>query len=430
MGSFLKDVKKIGVGKLIIIGSLVTSSIIIARVLGPEKNGLIAALTVYPILFMSFGGLGVSEATTYLLGRKILNEKEIRIGITQIWMLTSTIGLIVCFILLRYFSKSGTNIFYVILVLIPIPLTLFSEYFSGVYLAKGDIGFFNKLKWIPQLITLLLTAVFLLWFAMDIDGVLIALLGGPLIMAIALFIKTDAVRSFSLRVDWKVLKVMLGLGSIYALNIFVVLLNYRVDIIMLDFMSVPYEVGIYTKGMGITEYLWQITWIFSHVVMQRSAVAIDDKAFSLKISQLVRLSLIITGLASIGLFLFSEVIIIGMYGEAFRGSISVLKILLPGILLLTFHKVLTNDLAGKGKPWITLKAMSMALPVNVLCDFYWIPKYGANGAAIASTMSYSFATVVFLHFYSKEVGIPIKTILNFKKSDFDPIIDIIKKLRN
>ncbi len=414
---------------MIAILSGVASSIIIARALGPEKNGVIAALTVYPVLFMSFGGLGISEATTYLLGRKILSEKQIRAGITQIWMFTSVIGAVTCYLLLTYFSKSGDNIYYVLLVLIPIPLTLFSDYFSGIYLAKGDIGFFNKLYWVPKLITVVLTATFLLLLMMDIEGVLIASIGGPLLMAVALFYKTNAVNAFSFHVEWGVIKRMLGLGSIYALNIFVILLNYRIDIILLDFLSIPYEVGIYTKGMGITEYLWQIPLIFSHVVMQRSAVAKDDKVFSLKVTQLLRLSLVVIGLASLVLFVLSEFLIVGMYGEAFRGSVSVLKILLPGILLLTFYKVMSTDLAGKGKPWITLKAMTMALPVNVLCNMYLIPKYGADGAAIASTISYSFAAFVFLHFYSKEVDIPVKTIVHFKKSDFDPIVEIIKKLR-
>jgi O-antigen/teichoic acid export membrane protein len=244
-----------------------------------------------------------------------------------------------------------------------------------------------------------------------------------------LLFKSKGIDAFSFYIEWSVIKRMLGLGSIYALNIFVILLNFRVDIILLDYLSSPFEVGIYSKGMGITEYLWQIPMLFSHVVMQRSAISTDDRAFSLKITQLLRLSLIVIGAASLVLGLLSKFIIVGMYGEAFSGSVSVLIILLPGILLLTFYKVMSTDLAGKGKPWITLKAMTLALPINLILNWYLIPNYGANGAAISSTISYSFAAFLFLHYYSKEVNISIKTILNFQKSDFIPVINLLEKLK-
>jgi len=87
------------------------------------------------------------------------------------------------------------------------------------------------------------------------------------------------------------------------------------------------------------------------------------------------------------------------------------------------------DLAGKGKPWVSLWAMLPALIINIITNWVFIPKYGANGAAIASTISYALAGLLFLHFYSKEVQIPIKQILHYKKSDFDPILNLLKKFK-
>lgn len=128
------------------------------------------------------------------------------------------------------------------------------------------------------------------------------------------------------------------------------------------------------------------------------------------------------------LYLFSDLIIVGMYGPDFRGSISVLNYLLPGVLILTVYKVMNMDLAGRGKPWISMKSMLPALGVNLFFNFWLIPSYGADGAAIASTISYSVAGVLFLIFYSKEVGIKIKDIVKYKKSDFAPIFDVLKKI--
>src|SRR5690554_2355710 len=248
-------------------------------------------------------------------------------------------------------------------------------------------------------------------------------------MFFVLLFKNKLLAFFSFKYNWKIIKPMLSLGVVYAIALFVINLNYKVDIILLDKLSTAYELGIYTKGAGITQYLWQIPMLFSTIVFARSAVSKDDKTFSLKVAQLLRVSFIIIGVVSIGLLLFSDLIIVGMYGESFRGSISVLNYLLPGVLILTIYKVMNMDLAGKGKPWISMKAMLPALVLNILLNIWLIPSMGANGAAVSSTISYSLAGLLFLVFYSKEVSIPIRTIVSLKKSDLDPIRNMIKMLK-
>lgn len=429
MTTFLKDVFSVGVSKFLMIGFGLTTSIIIARTLGPEKNGIIAALTVYPSLFMSVGSLGIRQSTTYFLGKKIFSEEVIKTAITQIWMMSSIISIIICFFLMTEFSKSGGNLLLVALALIPIPFSLFNTYNSGIFLGKNEIGVFNKINWIPTLVVLLLTILFVIVFTFDIAGYMLAMIGGPMFIFIILLLKNKFLQAFSLKLNTEVIKRMLSLGLVYAAALFIINLNYRIDIILLDNLSQSFETGIYTKGSAITQYLWQIPMLLSTIVFARSAVSKNDLQFSVKVAQLLRVSFIAIGFGSLILWLFSDLIIIGMFGEEFRGSITVLNFLLPGVILLTIFKVMNTDLAGKGKPWIALKAMIPGLTVNVILNIFWIPGYGANGAALASTVSYSLAALLFLHFYSKEVQIPIKQILHYKKSDFDLILNLLKKFK-
>jgi O-antigen/teichoic acid export membrane protein len=72
--SFLKDVSLVGFSKFFIILFGLGTSIIIARILGPEKNGLIASLYVYPAIFISIGSLGIRQSATYFLGKDIYSE--------------------------------------------------------------------------------------------------------------------------------------------------------------------------------------------------------------------------------------------------------------------------------------------------------------------------------------------------------------------
>src|SRR5690606_32035185 len=167
--------------------------------------------------------------------------------------------------------------------------------------------------------------------------------------------------------------------------------------------------------------------LLSTVIFARSAASKDEKAFSIKVAQLLRVSFVVIGGASIGLFLLSDFIIVFMYGGAFLESVQVLNFLLPGVLILTIFKVMNMDLAGKGKPWVAVKAMGPSLIINVILNYIFIPKYGAAGSALASTMSYIVAGVSFLWYYSRETGISIREIVFYRKSDFDPIKNIISK---
>lgn len=427
MSNFVSDVFKVLKSNVIIIASGIMTSVITARHIGPEGNGIIAGLAVYPSLFMTIGSLGIRQSTAYFLGKGIYSEKKIKTAITQIWVSTTILSLIVCFFLMRYFSTSGDNMFWVILSLLPIPFSLFVTYNSGIFLGKNNIAAFNKVNWIPPLLTLIMTLLLVVAFRWGVSGALMAVIGGPLFMAILMLFRNDFLSAFSFKFDIQVIKSMLSLGIVYALSLLIINLNYKADYILLDKLSTAYELGIYSKGSGITQYLWQVPMLLSTVIFARSAVSKNDKAFSIKVAQLLRVSFLIIGIASMILFFLSDFIIVFMYGESFRESIQVLNFLLPGVLILTIFKVMNMDLAGKGKPWIAMKAMGPSLVINVVLNFIFIPEYGAAGSALASTVSYIVAGISFLWYYSKETGISVKEIVSYKRTDFDPIKSIVDK---
>lgn len=428
MNTFISDVVRVGISNFVIIVSGILASVITARYIGPEGNGIIAGLAVYPSLFMSIGSLGIRQSTAYFLGKGIFSEEDIKTAITQIWMCTTAICIMVCFVLMRYFSKSGDNMYWVLLSLLPIPFSLFVTYNSGIFLGKNNIAAFNKVNWIPAILTLILTIVLVMTFKWNVAGALMATIGGPLFMAFFMLFRNDFLKAFRLKFNFDIIKSMLSLGLIYAFSLLVINLNYKVDYIILDHLSDSYELGVYAKGAAITQYLWQVPMLLSTIVFARSAVSKKDRDFSLKVAQLLRISFVLIGFASLILFLFSSFIIITLYGEAFRDSILVLKLLLPGVLILTVFKVMNMDLAGKGKPWIAVKAMAPSLIINIVLNFILIPKYGAAGSAVSSTISYSIAGILFLYYYSTEVGISIKEIVKFRKSDFHPIVNIANRI--
>lgn len=425
MNKFLKDLLSVSLSKAGIIIFGLGRVIITARWLGPEANGLIAALSVYPVLFMSIGSLGIRQATTYFVGKETFPLESIKRGVIQVWVFSTIVSLIICYLLIRKFSNSGNNLIMVLLAIAPIPFNLFNTYSSGIFLGKNNFSHFNKIEWLPSMIICVFTILLVVIIEMNTYGAMIAAITGPLLMTIILLFKSHFIRSFSFKFEKKIIKSLISLGLVYAISLLVINLNYKVSIIIMDQRSTDYQLGIYAKGASLIEYLWQIPMLFSTLIFARSANAKDDKIFSQKVTHLLRLSSIVITAISLLLMLTSKWIILLLFGESFLPSAEALVIMLPGVLLLTIFKVLNMDLAGKGKPWVSMKAMVPAVILNIAMNWYLVPEYGANGAAFAATISYSVSAMLFLHFYSKEVSISIREILRFKLSDFDIIKQII-----
>lgn len=430
MRSFLKDVLSVGMSKGLIIFFGLSTSIITARLLGPEGNGIVASLLVFPSMFMSFGSLGIRQSTTYFLGKNIYKEDEVKRSITQIWMITASLSVLVCYVLIKVLSKQSENDLYISLVLVGIPFSLFNTYNSGVFLGKNQIKEFNKINWVPIFLTLLSTIVLVFVMDFGVSGYLVSLIIGPLFISLLLLFKNKFFIFFSFKVDFEIIRNLLGLGVKFALALLVINLNYRIDIILLDKLSTEYEVGIYSKGVSITEYLWQVPMLLSTIIFARSAVAKNNQLFSNKVLKLLRISLLIILLIASGLFSFSTFIINTLFGESFQESSLVLQILLPGAVLLAMFKIINMDLSGKGKPWLSMKAMLPALIINIILNIILIPGYGSQGAALASSISYTVATVIFLYIYSSELNVPIRKMLTYRKTDFTDLkTALLQKIR-
>ncbi len=415
---FTKNVQRILSTKIITISAGLLTSILIARVLGPAKNGEIAAILVYPSLFMSLGTLGIRQSTTYLVGKKTFPLVDIKSSIAKIWSYSSVISILFSSLLLVYFNKVTQDPIIIALAVIPIPFYLFNSYNAGIFLGKNNIGLFNKINWIPPVIILLISFLFIFLFDCGIEGYLFAILIANLCTFLILFIKYRFWTSFMLTTKRIVSKKLINLGLMYAISLFIITLNYKFDIILLNQLSTAENTGIYAKGAGIAQYLWQVPMLFSTIIFAGSANSKNNLKYSFKVFRLLRVTFIFSLFIAFIIFLFSEHLVVFLFGSAFLNSSTSIDILLPGVVLLMFFKVLNMDLAGKGKPLVSLKAMLPALVLNIILNYSFIPEYGSNGAALASTISYSIGGVLFLYFYSKSIRVSLKKIIWPQRGDF------------
>lgn len=403
--------------------------VILVRVLGPADFGLYTSLMVVPMLVVSFFQMGIRASTVYQIGSGKHDDSSIVSAVFSILLVTSFAGILFSGLAYFFVSTTGYSLLMMGMALVVIPMRLTAVYTGGVFLGKEEIPSANLMNWLSGLLMLLFAAVFVLLLRWGLNGALLSLLLANAVVACVALIKL--VRRFRIKISFlnPLIKKLLRTGIVYAVSFLVIQLNYRIDVLLLKALSSPAEVGIYSLGVSVAELLWQVPLAISVVVMSRSANATDKSAMNQSTARLLRVSLVFGMIISMFVVLLSPWIVPLIFGEKFRSSVIIMQTILPGILMVIIFRILSGQLSGMGRPEVALKAFIPALLLNIGLNYLWIPDYGANGAVMATNISYTLGSVIYLFAFSRISGISIKEILRFGRDDWGFIRRFADKLR-
>ena len=410
----------------IICGVLVV--ILLTRILGVEGFGLYYALLVIPIIVVSLTHLGIRGASIYMLGQKKFNDDQIVSSVLFTLLFTSILGVLASIGAYYFFYEPEYTVLLISLVIIIIPFRLAVIYIVGIFFGKDEIKQANRFEWTINLINLILAAALVWGLNLGLPGAVISISVANVLVGLwGLYIISKKF-NISFKFIPKIVKQMLRLGIMYAFTFFIIQLNYRVDILLLEKLSTIHEVGIYSLGAHIAEQLWQIPLAISIVLFSRTANMKDHSLITQSTISLARLSFVLIFLLSLAVIFVAPYIIPFVFGDEFSPSIDILQLILPGVIILVIFRVLSGQLAGMGKPYLAVYVFAPALIINILLNFLWIPEYGGKGAAWASDISYAVGTIGYWIIYSRVLNVQFFEILKFKKADISIFAELISKL--
>jgi len=97
-----------------------------------------------------------------------------------------------------------------------------------------------------------------------------------------------------------------------------------------------------------------------------------------------------------GMFVLGPWFITTWYGEAYAGAVRPLLAMLPGLVTMSLFFILTRHFTSRSRQQVNIAACLTALLANVGLNAVLIPPLGPTGAALATTISYSIATLILL----------------------------------
>ncbi len=386
-----------------------SSSIIIARVLGPHWKGVFTIAFLVPNTIIMLGTLGIGTSATYLIGRQVYPLPLILKRVTLIGLTLGVLYFAVSFLVFRTWKASlftDVSLFLMVVASLAVPIGLMLRYAEYIFLGTGDIRFRNRALVVQGVAQILLLPVLLLWpLRMGVEGVGLgrilssgAALGAAVIW-IGLLLRSRA-NVGSPKDDTGIplfYRRLFGFGFRSYVSTVVMFLNYRADILMLRIFHTDTDVGLYSVSVSLAELLWYLPGAFGTVFLSRSSRHLSGDLAA----RSVRVMIYLSGILASVLAVIAPWGISILFGQDYTGSVLPFRILLAGVIAVTVLKILNPELAGRGRPGVGSAVFFVALVLNIVLNVVWIPRWGVSGAALASTVSYTVGSAAFILLYTR-----------------------------
>jgi len=385
----------------LILLSLITS-VLIARMLGPEGRGIFAIAFSILAIGVQFGNLGLHTSNTYLVAKDVKSLPQL---LTNTLVISIGLGgsLAVLTWLIFYFWPSLPPIkgFILTLALGLIPFHLASLLLRNLLLGLQDIKAFNKVELFSKILTLLL--LFILYFLNSVTVEIVFAVGMLGIMVGCIWAFWSLRKHFThiAPPSISVFKESIGYGFKTYLACFFAFMVLRADLLMINSMLDTGQAGYYSVASTLADLLYLLPTAIGTILFPKlSSIGSEKDKWAMTqkvmwISGLILVPVILT------ITLLAHPIILFFYGKSFELAVYPFMILCIAMFFYGVNNILSIHLASVGMPWFAVYIWVIASALNIVLNLYLIPTYGVSGAAFSSLICYSMVLLFQLLFAIK-----------------------------
>ncbi|HSL33753.1 MAG TPA: polysaccharide biosynthesis C-terminal domain-containing protein, partial [Candidatus Limnocylindrales bacterium] len=192
-------------------------------------------------------------------------------------------------------------------------------------------------------------------------------------------------------------------------------LQFRADAFIVNALAGVRATGVYSVTSGLAETLWYIPNALGVVMFSR---AVDPNADAGRTAAvLTRTTLAVSLVLAIPAALLGPRFVRFVYGPSFADAGVALRLIIPGVVAYSVVAILSRYLTGRGRPGTGTLVLLLGLATNVAANLVLVPRFGINGAAAASSLSYGLTAVVILVVFLRVSGRGPAETLVVRRSD-------------
>lgn len=377
---------------------------ITTRQLGPHQNGVLATVMLLPQTLYAFLNLGLGPSNVYHLSSGSGNHISMR---NTNWMLACVLWIAVVIVLAvsndsiiaQYLHgiDKRTALYASLL----FPMMLLAAWSSSLIQGYRDYQAYNRTLLIQPFV--FCSAII---FISAINSITVfSVLSCYIVSQMCLWLLSEKkIKELQAPIGNKKHKftdaIKFGLRT-HISNV-ITFINYRLALYLVSYMLGATATGKYALSIQLAEVLWLISSAASMIVFPESAAHNKTPAELQKmITKIAGTVFQITFAGAVIAAAFSPFAIPWIFGIDYQGSVIPFIILLPGIVAWSYMSIISNSLAGMGYQQINIRTALLCFLINIVADILAIPKFGTNGAAFASTLSFSMTALYTVMLYRK-----------------------------
>jgi O-antigen/teichoic acid export membrane protein len=188
------------------------------------------------------------------------------------------------------------------------------------------------------------------------------------------------------RPDLRLFIRMMRYGVKFHISILAGALIFRADLLVVNHFRGDAEAGVYGVASQVATMLMMLPGVIATLLFPRVAARRDETGeLTCVVTRHTAFVMLVICLVSAP----ASFLLPLLYGAAFVDVTVQLLILLPGVYLIGLESVMVQYFNAMGLPAAIPLFWLMTLGINVALVFALVPFFGARGAALASTLSYT-----------------------------------------
>jgi O-antigen/teichoic acid export membrane protein len=406
-------------GSVAVLAVNLVTGIVASRLLGADGRGVVGAISGWILMLAFLGGLGVRDGLVYVQSRERAHP-----GTVLAWGLVSILGLGLATVLVAELlvpvgyqaQGADTRRLAAVFMVAILPMVGWNTLGSLLAahhrfaaqtaqrvaqpvlyaLALGGLWAFDEVR--PSTVLAALTASYV---ATAVYALVVLLRDtglGPLERPAG----AEAAR-YGIRVYGNTL------GS---------LVNARLDLMVLPAVLASEQIGLYVVAVSIASMMSGVFGSIDGTVFALAARLDGDEATELVVRS-ARLVFTASLVCAVVLAVVAPPLVGLVYGDEFRGSVTSLRLLLPGIVLWSAATVVGCGHKAAGRPGTASIAQGVGAIVTVVGLATTLGPWGINGAAITSSLSYGVVFVTGVVLLARRTGVRAWSVVDVRRAVAD-----------
>jgi len=408
--------------------AILGTTVLTARAFGPEGRGELSLATQFLTLTAVLASLGLGAAVTYHAARETWPRGLAFGNSTLLGLLLGLAILAVCgwITLVQGVTFRGLPATDLFIASLAIPFLLAVTNVQSVY--QGIRGFraFNGITLVQAALPLLFIGVAIA-LGGGVKAAIIAIVAAAALLFVTVVVYTRRSARIAWRLNFPYIRALASYGlRAHPANV-LGYLGYRLDVFLVDGFKGAAAVGLYGAGVVIAEGLWMPSQAVSTAIFPAIAAEQTEAARRSITPFVARSTLWLTAILGGILVVAAAPVVDLLYSSRFSDSAGVVRVLVPGIVLFSAARVVGNDIAARGRPLVNSVVAAVSVVCNVALNVLLIPRHGIEGAAWASTTSYSLVFVATVAVYKRITGLPLRVLVVPSREDGARYLRLIKR---